>query len=155
MSKTKVLFVCLGNICRSPLAEALFKHKVTQARLHDSFLIDSCGTANYHVGIPPDARTISNAKQNGIDINHLGRQFSLDDFETFDHILVMDKQNLKNVLRLTSKEQHQQKVRLLRSFDTSDDENEVPDPYYGTEKDFQRVFEVLDKATAALLHQLK
>ena len=155
MHKTKVLFVCLGNICRSPLAEALFKHKVTQAGLHDSFMIDSCGTANYHVGIPPDARTIANAKQNGIDINHLGRQFSMDDFETFDHILVMDKQNLKNVLRLTSKEQHQQKVKLLRSIATSDDENEVPDPYYGTEKDFQHVFEVLDKATAALLYQLK
>ena len=155
MSKTKVLFVCLGNICRSPLAEALFKHKVTQAGLDELFLIDSCGTANYHVGIPPDARTIANAKQNGIDINHLGRQFSVDDFETFDHILVMDKQNLKNVLRLTSIEQHQQKVKLLRSFDTSDDESEVPDPYYGTEKDFQHVFEVLDKATAALLHQLR
>lgn len=154
MYKTKVLFVCLGNICRSPLAEAVFKHKVKQHKLENDFYIDSCGTANYHVGDTPDARTIANAKKNGIEINHIGRQFSVADFEIFDHIFVMDNQNLKNVLRLTSNPEFHNKVKLFRSVDFSDNETEVPDPYYGTEKDFQHVFEVVDKTASALLQYL-
>ena len=154
MVSLNVAMVCLGNICRSPLAEALFKHKVIQHKLEGDFYIDSCGTANYHVGDTPDARTIANARKNGIDINHIGRQFSVADFENFDHIFVMDNQNLKNVLRLTSNTEFQNKVKLFRSVDFTDNETEVPDPYYGTEKDFQYVFEVVDKTASALLQYL-
>ncbi|MCU0383703.1 MAG: low molecular weight phosphotyrosine protein phosphatase [Cyclobacteriaceae bacterium] len=154
MYKTKVLFVCLGNICRSPLAEAVFKHKVKQHKLENDFYIDSCGTANYHVGDTPDARTIANAKKNGIEINHIGRQFSVADFEIFDHIFVMDNQNLRNVLRLTSNTEFHSKVKLFRTVDFTDNETEVPDPYYGTEKDFQNVFEIVDKTASALLLHL-
>ena len=140
----KILFVCLGNICRSPLAEAIFWHKVKAKGLTDLHYAESCGTANYHIGDTPDHRTIANALKNGVTIDHLGRQLCVDDFEKFDEIFVMDKNNYNNALRLAGI--HKGKLKLMRSFDPNGAHEEVPDPYYGEEKDFQNVFEILERS---------
>ncbi|NBP67719.1 MAG: low molecular weight phosphotyrosine protein phosphatase [Cytophagia bacterium] len=147
----KVLFVCLGNICRSPLAEAIFKKKLEEKGLSKHFLADSCGTANYHVGHTPDPRTIANARKNGVSIDHRGRQLHADDLANFDLILAMDKENLRNIHRLPNASLYSDKIKLMRSFDTSSNGDEVPDPYYGTEKDFQEVFDILESANEKLL----
>ncbi len=150
-SSTKVLFVCLGNICRSPLAEAIFRKKIKDKGLEDYIITDSCGTANYHVGDSPDPRTIKNAMQNGVAINHLGRQLHHHDLVHFDLILAMDESNLRNIHRLPNASQHSHKIKLMRSYDVYADTMEVPDPYYGTEQDFQQVFEILERSTENLL----
>jgi protein-tyrosine phosphatase len=152
---TRLLFVCLGNICRSPLAEAIFEHKIRQSGLQDGFLSESCGTANYHVGSTPDPRTLRNAKKNGIIIQHLGRQFHVDDFKRFDLILPMDNSNLTHLLRLPGSEEHKTKNRLMRNFDPLQPGADVPDPYYGEERDFQEVFEILDRSNGHLIEYLK
>lgn len=152
--KKKVLFVCLGNICRSPLAEAIFNHQVTAKGLQDFFEADSCGTANYHIGDPPDPRTLRNASKNGVSINHLGRQLSRGDFSRFDHILVMDQSNLHNALRLAPPEHHA-KVQLIRTYDPLGPGRDVPDPYYGNEQDFQEVFDILDRSVEKLIEKLR
>ncbi|WP_317896602.1 low molecular weight protein-tyrosine-phosphatase [Aurantibacillus circumpalustris] len=134
----KILFVCLGNICRSPLAEGIMLHLKSKHNLQ--LEIDSAGTANYHVGEAPDRRTIANAKKKGVDLSSLrARQFSAIDFENFDKIYAMDKNNFKNILALAKKESHKNKVSLFLSGEPSY-EDEVPDPYYGTESDFENVF---------------
>ena len=152
---TNVLFVCLGNICRSPLAEALFNHHVTRMGLTVHYRADSCGTANYHVGDPPDHRTIRNAEQNGVIIRHRGRQFHPLDFEGFDHILPMDQSNYSNIARMDESGKWLSKVRLMRTFDPTPDELSVPDPYYGNEKDFQKVFDILNRSTLELIRFLE
>jgi protein-tyrosine phosphatase len=154
MKKIKVLFVCLGNICRSPLAEAVFKHKIKEKGLEDRFEADSCGTANYHIGDTPDPRTIANARKNGVTIKHLGRQLSERDLAYYDHIFAMDNSNLRNIQRLSNAGQYSEKIRLMRDFDTVGTGGEVPDPYYGHERDFQEVFEILDRSTEALIESL-
>lgn len=150
----KILFVCLGNICRSPLAEAIFTHKVQEKQLQHHFLADSCGTANYHVGQTPDPRTIKNALSNGVTIQHVGRQLHKGDLESFDLIFAMDENNLANILRLPNAAEHRHKITLIRAYDPEKSEDAVPDPYYGTEKDFQHVFEILDRSMDRLLLEL-
>lgn len=149
----RILFVCLGNICRSPLAEAIFKHKVRKKGLEGEFEAASCGTANYHIGDPPDPRTIRNALAHGVKIDHLGRQLCIDDFNNFDMILVMDKSNYHNTTRLVEASHHG-KVRMLRFYDPNGKDEDVPDPYYGGEKDFQNVFDILDRTIEGMIKEL-
>lgn len=139
----RVLFVCLGNICRSPLAEAIFNEKIAKRGLSHRVQADSCGTANYNVGDPPDPRTVESARKNGIRIRHVARQLELSDLENFDQILVMDANNLRNA-QVWSRPHTLAKIKRVRAFDPLG-EGDIPDPYYGNENDFQKVFEMLDR----------
>jgi len=155
MDSVKVLFVCLGNICRSPLAEAVFKHKIKGGRLESLVEADSCGTANYHVGDLPDHRTIANAQKNGVTIKHLGRQLCADDLDYYDLILAMDNSNHQNILRLSKAGSHRDKVKLMREFDPNGKGKDVPDPYYGSERDFQEVFDILNRTMDSFIAHLE
>jgi protein-tyrosine phosphatase len=148
----RILFVCLGNICRSPLAEALFVHKTTALGHNGRFQADSCGTSNYNLGDTPDHRTVKNAWKNGVKMEHIARQLTKDDFASFDRILVMDSHNLKYALSF-SDPAHHSKIAMIRAFDPVG-EGDVPDPYYGSEQDFQEVFEILDRSVEALVRDL-
>ncbi len=150
----KILFVCLGNICRSPLAEALMTDKVVKSGVEDQFKIDSCGTADYHIGELPDERTCENALKNGLELKHRARQFESADFNRFDHILIMDNANKMKVIGLASSEEHLEKVQLMRDFETEADlqGTDVPDPYYGGTEGFQNVFDIIDRCTYNLLN---
>ena len=141
----RVLMVCLGNICRSPMAEGILRDKAHRSNL--LLEVDSAGTANYHVGEAPDYRAIQCMKEYGVDISMLrGRQFSRKDFELFDHILVMDRSNLGNVLSLAESEQQRYKVRLILEYSNSSTNQEVPDPWYGDKDDFHKVHSLLSDA---------
>lgn len=155
MKKVKILFVCLGNICRSPLAEAIFKHKIREKGLDDLVEVHSCGTANYHVGDTPDPRTIKNALKNGVAIDHLGRQLCEQDLELYDFIIAMDKSNHSNILKLTNAKIHSHKINLMRSYDLNPAGEEVPDPYYGDEAGFQHVFDILSHSTESFIAYLQ
>lgn len=150
----KILFVCLGNICRSPLAEGILLHLNEKQKL--GWTIDSAGTANYHVGEAPDARTIKNAAKHGIDLKPLrARQFKAQDFEKFDFIFVMDTNNYQNVIQLSQKETQRKKVYLFLEYVSHTNLSEVPDPYYGTEQDFEEVFQLVYGACEKLVDHLK
>ncbi|HEY0655024.1 MAG TPA: low molecular weight protein-tyrosine-phosphatase [Chryseosolibacter sp.] len=153
MQKTRVLFVCLGNICRSPLAEAIFKHKLKQRGLEKQIEADSCGTSNYHIGDNPDPRTLANAKKNGVSIDHCGRQLTAEDLDKFDYILAMDSSNFNNIHRLLKDEKHKPKIQMMRDYDPQG-KGDVPDPYYGGEKGFQEVFDILDRTLDQFLDKV-
>lgn len=136
------------------MAEAIFKHKIKSSDLEGSIYADSCGTAGYHIGELSDPRTRANAQKNGVTITHRGRQLQSSDLEEFDYILAMDKSNLNNIKRLTDSELHVEKIHLMRSFDPHPGD-EVPDPYYGDEKDFQEVFEILDRAIDHFIKEIR
>lgn len=149
----KILVVCLGNICRSPLAEGILLHMVSEKKLN--LLIDSAGTSNYHIGEAPDARTIANAKKHNIDLTPLrARQFTVKDFDAFDKIYVMDKSNLQNVLKLARNENDKQKVDLFLNISYPGKNMEVPDPYFGGEAGFKNVFQLVWKASEKLVSDL-
>lgn len=148
--KTKVLMVCLGNICRSPLAEGILRSKVDS----DKVLVDSAGTAGYHIGNPPDKRSIAVAQKYGLDISHQRcRKFSRLDFLEFDLIYVMDRSNFSDVAQLASNAQEAQKVKLLLS-EVDLDLQEVPDPYYGGDDGFENVYQMVDQACEAIAKKL-
>jgi protein-tyrosine phosphatase len=151
--KTSVLFVCMGNICRSPTAEGVFRHHVEQAGLGERIVVDSAGTHAYHVGDPPDRRSKAAAERRGIGLGDLrARRVSDQDFERFDYIIAMDMDNLER-LKDQSPPEHHPKVRLFLEF-SSAQEREVPDPYYGGAAGFERVLDLVEEASRGLLETL-
>ncbi len=150
----RVQFVCLGNICRSPLAEGVFKAQVEAAGLSERFVIESAGTGSWHVGAPPDKRMLQTAMGHGVYLTSRGRQFDYRDFEAFDHILVMDRSNLHDVLFLDRKERFSDRVKLFREFDPQPDDYQVPDPYYGGADGFEQVYRIVERTSEALLAAL-
>lgn len=141
----KYLMVCLGNICRSPMAEGILKRKLEEKGIEAK--VDSAGTSNYHIDEAPDPRAREKAKEKGLDIDQLrGRQFTAADFDRYDEIFVMDKSNYKNVTALAATADDKQKVKLILSELQSDEVAEVPDPYFGMEDGFEIVYQLLDKA---------
>ena len=148
----RVLFVCLGNICRSPLAEGVFAHTVAQAGLSGSIDADSAGTAAYHVLEPPHRESQRVAQRYGVDISQLrGRQIARGDFETFDLILAMDRQNHRDLLALERSGQHHHKVRLFSEFIADAPGPDVPDPYYGGVDGFEEVYRLAASGAQGLL----
>lgn len=148
----KVLFVCLGNICRSPLAEALFRKHIKDHNLVNEFSCDSCGTAAYHIGAAPDTRSVANATKNGLEYTHSGRQLIRQDFTDFNYIIAMDDSNLLDIKKLDSIGNNH--IYKLRDFDSAKIGSDVPDPYFGGVKGFQDVFEIIDRSTLHLLKGL-
>ena len=145
----KILMVCLGNICRSPLAEGIMKQKVREAEL--DWEVDSAGTGHWHAGELPDRRSIVTAGQHGIDIrDQRARQFQVADFDHFDKIFVMDTQNLSDVLRLARSDEHRAKVELILNYTHPGQDRSVPDPYYDDDG-FEEVFQLLDQACEAFV----
>ena len=149
--KTKILMVCLGNICRSPLAEGILKSKLKA----ENVIVDSAGTGGWHAGETPDPRSIETAKKNGIDItDQRARQFKVSDFDFFDIIYVMDASNEVNVKNLARNEEDIKKVKRILSELPNSKHSDVPDPYYGGITGFDDVYEMLDKACEAIVTKL-
>ncbi len=149
----KILMVCLGNICRSPMAEGIMQSKIDKYKI-DAF-VDSCGTAAYHVGEMPDRRAVSTLKAYDIDISHLrGRQFVVDDFDNFDHIYVMDEQNYSNVMRKSRHQKDRDKVSMIMNELYKNGNIDVSDPYYGGINGFESTYEMLDQATEIIAQKL-
>ena len=145
-----ILMVCLDNICRSPLAEGIMQEKIAIAGL--DWAVDSAGTGGWHAGDTPDARSVMTAREMDIDISmQRARKFVVSDFDRFDHILVMDSQNMVDVLRLARHDDDRKKVELIMNFAHPDRNINVPDPYYGGHDGFQNVFQMLDTACDAFL----
>ncbi|MGE0560750.1 MAG: low molecular weight protein-tyrosine-phosphatase [Flavobacteriales bacterium] len=142
----KVLFVCLGNICRSAMAQGVLEQKVKQQNL--SIRVDSAGTSNYHIGDPPDYRMIKKGLEYNIDIStQRARQFTVSDFDEFDYIFAMDKSNLENINYLARNNQDKQRVKLFLDYPYPNQQRSVPDPYYGGQDGFEEVYQLLNHAT--------
>lgn len=152
---TSILFVCMGNICRSPTAEGVFRALARAEGLADSLHIDSAGTHDYHVGAPPDRRAQAAASGRGYDLSELrGRQVSRDDFAAFDYVLAMDHDNLSNLERICPRE-HRHKLSLFLDFSERYPNRQVPDPYYGGGKGFELVLDMVEDASRGLLRRLR
>ena len=155
MTTKKILFVCMGNICRSPAAEAVFRAAVEQAGLTRHILIDSAGTHDYHVGQPPDERMQRAALQRGYDMSMLrGRQVEVLDFGRFDYVLAMDRANLGILQRLCSEPQRHC-LGLFMEYAQRHEQREVPDPYYGGAEGFERVLDMVEDAAQGLLRHIQ
>lgn len=148
----KILMVCLGNICRSPLAEGILQSKLPR----DRFVVDSAGTGDWHIGRQPDSRSIAVAKSNGLDISRQrGRLFTATDFETNDYIFVMDNSNYKDVMRLAPNVEAKSKVSLILNELFPGENVDVPDPYFGLEDGFSNVYGMLDEVCEIIADKLK
>lgn len=152
----RVCFVCLGNICRSPTAEGIFRHLVREAGLEALFAIDSAGTGEWHAGEPPDRRATATAKRRGVTLEGAARQFRRGDFARFDLVIAMDRENRDELARMAPDEAAHAKVALLRDFDPeAPDGADVPDPYYGGARGFDDVFDLCTAACRGLLAQVR
>ena len=148
---TRILMVCLGNICRSPLAEGIMTSKLP----NDLYQVDSAGTAGYHIGSAPDPRSITVARKNGLNIsNQKCRKFEVEDFDSYDYIFVMDESNFENVVKLARNPEDISKVSLIMNVLHPNENVEVPDPYYGGDSGFDDVYDMLDKACNRFVEKL-
>lgn len=155
MKKISVLFVCMGNICRSPTAHGIFERLVSDAGLDQVILVDSAGTHAYHIGNPPDPRSQETALGRGVDLSgQRARKAIREDFEVFDYVIAMDKDNLNNLLALAP-QAHREKLHLLLDFAPELGLREVPDPYYGGARGFDRVYDLVSTASEALLAAIR
>jgi protein-tyrosine phosphatase len=150
----RVLFVCLGNICRSPMAEGVFRKLVREAGLEGRFQIDSAGTGSWHVGEPAHPETRRVLEEHGADFPHRARQLGPEDLEQYDYILVMDRENLQAVLSWDPEGRYRHKVRLLREFDPQPGDLEVPDPWGRGRAAYERVWEMIVRSCQNLLEEL-
>jgi protein-tyrosine phosphatase len=152
----KILFVCLGNICRSPSAEGVMAYLVNAAGFQEKIKVDSAGTSNFHVGEEADPRSRHHAQKRGIILTSIARQFNpRKDFKEFDYILAMDQKNLRDLKELDSASKYIEKVHLITNFCKSQEYKEVPDPYYTGERGFELVLDILEDACKGLLEKLK
>jgi protein-tyrosine phosphatase len=143
--------VCLGNICRSPLAEVILASKLPEK----NFKVDSAGTGSWHIGHPPDERSILTAKKNTLDISkQKGRQFTVADFDEFDYIYVMDSSNYQDVIALSKNDEHTKKVKLILNELFPDENVDVPDPYYGLQNGFDTIYQLLDEVCEVIAQKL-
>ncbi|MBT9315599.1 low molecular weight protein-tyrosine-phosphatase [Leptothoe spongobia] len=152
---TRLLFVCLGNICRSPSAENIMNYLLEQRDLQQQVSCDSAGTSSYHIGSPPDSRMSSAAKKRGIKLVGRAREFTVNDFDQFDLILAMDDSNYRNILSLDSSGQYGHKVKRMCEFCREHPDREVPDPYYGGADGFDYVIDLLMDACDGLLQEIE
>ncbi len=152
MAKVSIIMVCLGNICRSPLAEGILQTKLNS----EIATVTSAGTGNWHIGEHPDKRAIKIAKKHAIDIsNKKAKQFQINDFDTFDYIYVMDKTNYQDIIALARNQQDKDKVHLLLNQIYPNQQKEVPDPYYGGENGFKKVYDLLDAACETITSKIQ
>ena len=153
--KVSVLFVCMGNICRSPTAHGVFRAMVEEAGLTADIAVDSAGTHAYHVGNPPDARAQATASERGVDLSDLvARRVAAQDFETFDYLLAMDQDNYMSLSEICP-DQHLDKIHMFMDFASQMRTREVPDPYYGGPSGFERVFDLVEAAATGLLGEIR
>jgi len=150
----RILFVCLGNICRSPTAEGVFRKLVTEAGMAERFQISSAGTGGWHIGDLPDRRMRAAASKRGYRLESRARQVDSVDFEKFDHIIAMDRSNHADLLALCPDE-HRSKIALLRDWDEEPDDLDVPDPYYGGPEGFDLVIDIVERSCRRLLDHLR
>lgn len=153
-SKKRVLFVCLGNICRSPSAEAIFKSKVFERGLKDIYEIDSAGLHGYHRGEPADSRMIKHASARGYRLTSISRPVNYEDLDFFDYIVAMDSDNYEALINMASRGNYRKKILRMTDFCTKDHPGYVPDPYYGGSQGFEKVLDILEDASEGLLEQL-
>lgn len=152
----RICFVCLGNICRSPTAEGIFRHLLRERGLEGKAEIDSAGTGAWHVGKPPDRRAAAEASRRGIDLSGRARQFEPEDFDRFDYVIAMDEMNASDLAAIAPSKGARERIRLLRSFDREAPSGAgVPDPYYGGDRGFREVFDICESACAGLLDHLE
>ena len=151
----KILFVCLGNICRSPAAEGAFIHLIKEKGIFDQFYIDSAGTSSYHEGEKADSRMREIAKKRGIELPSWSRQVTQEDFADFDLIIAMDKKNYKDLKAICPTKDNLAKIKMMTDFKQKSHHLEVPDPYYGGEKGFEEVMDLVLDCSEGLLNFLK
>ena len=155
---TRILFVCMGNICRSPTAEGVMRHLVREAGLDEEIVIDSAGTGDWHAGDPPDRRATDAARRRGVVLEGAARQITVEDFEAFDLLLAMDRENLAGIRAVAPSPEAAGKARLLREFDPGSagaPDLDVPDPYYGGPQGFETVLDQVEAACRGLLDEIR
>lgn len=152
---TRILFVCHGNICRSPMAEGMFRHLAHQHGRAAQYFIDSAGTHAEHIGEPPDHRMQATARRHGVTLSGRARQVSASDLDHFDLVIAMDRWNLRNLERLARDNAERAKIRLLRHYDPTAPDADVPDPWYGGPEGFEEVYDIVERSCTHLFNTLE